>query len=305
MTVPNRTVVTGATSFIGRALCDALAKADDEVFAIIRPSSDAAPLQALPAPPGIIVDDGDIGSLANALHVTGAETVIHLAGQYVRDHDSDDVEPLLDANVGFGLRLLEAMRHAGIRRLVNTGSYFEHMDGEGHRPVNLYAATKRAFAELVSYHADAHGLQATTLVLFDTFGPGDRRGKLLEAARAAAAAGSVLPVPEDDLPLDMVFISDVCAAFQRAAQLLCHEPDAVVGREFAVRHGHAATIRDIVSVFERATGRPIAVEAGAWPARARNVGMLWNGPPLPGWHAEVDLNEGIRRYLQGEAADED
>ncbi len=306
MTTGAHWLVTGASSFLGRELCRALTESGARATALLRPTSDTSGLAALPAPPDMIVDTGASEALTNALSDAAPDGVMHIAGRYIKDGAEDqDANPatMVDANVGFGTRLLSAMQRAGIKRLVNTGSYFEHMDGDGARPLNLYAATKQAFMSVLEYHADAHGLQASTLVLYDTFGPGDTRGKLMQAIRNATRNGTTLPVPAEDPALDMVYISDVTAAYVTAGRLLVENPSAVAGRRFAVRHGTPVTIRGMVAAFERVSGRTITTETGAWPAPSRTISVMWDGPPLPGWQPEVTLDDGIRLYLQEEATD--
>lgn len=72
-----KTLVTGASGFIGRRLAMALARRGDEVVCLVRPTSDIRPLRDLP----VRLVQGDLGrpdSLARA--VAGQDWVFHLAG---------------------------------------------------------------------------------------------------------------------------------------------------------------------------------------------------------------------------------
>jgi nucleoside-diphosphate-sugar epimerase len=293
-----RALLTGATSYPGRALAARLTADGVDVHAIVRPASDLSRLQGLARQVSVHVHDGRTDSLLPVFDKASFDVVFHLAGRYVREHATADVEPLVRDNVLFGAQVLEAAARAGVRRFVNTGTYFQHMDGDEARAVDLYAAAKEAFRHILAYYGDAHGIAFLTLVLFDTFGPGDwRRRRLMAAIRDCQRTGAALPVPKTDEPLNFVYMEDVVEAFVQAARLLEKRPEQVAGRRFAVRTGEPRTIAEIVALFEEVGGRPIKVQRGAYAGAARRVETLWRGPLLPGWRPKIDLKEGIRRFL--------
>lgn len=294
-----RALVTGATSFPGRSLAARLIADGVEVHALVRPSTDLARFDGLPARVQVHVHDGSTESLLPAFEKAAFDAVFHLAGRYVREHAPADVAPLLRDNVVFGTQVIEAAARAGVRRFVNTGTYFQHMEGDEARALDLYAACKEAFADILAYYGDAHGIRYLTLVLFDTYGRGDWRSKRLMAAiRDCQRTGRTLPIPAADEHLNFVYMDDVVEAFVRAAKLLEKRPEQVTGRRFAVRSGEPRTIAEIVAIFEEVGGRPIRVERGAYPDAERRVETLWRGPLLPGWRAKVGLRDGIKRFLE-------
>ena len=66
--------------------------------------------------------------------------------------------------------------------------------GADYSPVDLYAASKRAFQALLRFYEEARGVRALTLRLHGTYGPGDRRGKVVELLIGAL---------DDPQPLEM------------------------------------------------------------------------------------------------------
>lgn len=291
-----RALISGATSFLGRELGRRLSADGVEVHAVVRPETDLGLLDDMPAPPVLHVHDG--GPLNSVLATAAPDVVFHLAGRYVRDHTPDDVAPLVRDNVLFGTQLLDAAACAGCRRFVNTGSYFQFADGDAPRPLNLYAAAKQAFADILDYYRDAFQMRAATLILFDTYGAGDRRVRLMGAIRDAIRDGTELPVPDDDPVLDLVHGDDVVSAFIRAAELLAADPPAIDGGVFAVSGGDRKRISEIVAAFEAVAGKAVRTRAGGWPRPTRAVADLWDGPALPGWKPTIGLADGIRRLME-------
>lgn len=298
-------MVSGATSYLGDALVRRLVADGVAVRAVVRPDSDRTRLRAISPQIDYSVDRGDVCALAEELARDPADVAIHLAGYYVADHTPDQVAALIESNVAFGARFAEAATRAGLRRFVNVGSYAQRFErGDAYQPLNLYAATKQAFADVLAYYADARDVAVVTLVLFHTYGPGDWRPKLMGAIRDAQASGRPLPLTaEDETTFDLVYVDDVVSALALAAERLCAGEPGVRDREFAVSSGRLTSMSELLEIFERVGGRPIRKNRGAYPSAARSVRAPWRGPVLPGWRPTVALEEGIRRFLGDPAGD--
>ncbi len=278
-----------------------LAERGDDVHLLIRATTDRGKLPANIPTPNMHVVDGSAETMIETVAAVAPEITFHLAGRYVREPADDEIDPLIGDNFSFGITLLEGLRRAGgACKFVNTGSYAQYFDGAQPRPLNLYAATKQAFEDLLSYYIDAHGFSSLSLILHDTYGPGDRRRKLLTTALDAQARGDTLALPDEDVSLNIVHVDDVVAAFERAATLLDTAADTVNGRAFFVSLGRLHKISEIVEVLETIGGKPIAVAWGRYRLPARRISAPYLGPMLPGWRARVALADGVRALLLGQ-----
>ena len=281
-----RALVTGATGFIGGHLVGALARSGWEVHALARGRSPPAPAQVH----GI---DGSQQRLTDVLGKVRPDAVFHLASLFLADHSPEQVNPLVDSNVVFPAQLVEAMIRTNCRRLVNTGTAWQ-FDATGARaPVNLYAATKQAFDALLPYYRSAHGLSVVSLRLYDTYGPGDPRRKLIGILLDAAESGEVLDMSPGEQVVDLTHVDDVVAAFVQAGdRLLTVEPP--LDEEWFVS-GERQTVRDLVDAVGRALGRPLPVRFGGRPYRPREVMMPVDpaGRSVPGWRRRRSIAEAL------------
>jgi nucleoside-diphosphate-sugar epimerase len=105
-----RILVTGASGFLGGAVCDELLRRNHEVHALVRregsqPSSTTA----------IVGDLTDSGSLLGAVESAAPECVVHLAAEIASQRDPAKIE---EVNVGGTRRLIAACEAAGVRRIV-------------------------------------------------------------------------------------------------------------------------------------------------------------------------------------------
>lgn len=285
--------LTGATGFIGRNLARAFA--DRDLHVLVRPGSQVDSLSSC-RNITFHTHDSTTESLVNALERSKPDLVIHLATYFVAEHTSDDLEQLIMGNLLLGAQLLEAMSTTGVRRLINTGTSWQHFEGDDCRPVNLYAATKQAFETLVDYYVDANQLSVITLKLFDTYGPGDSRPKLFNILRNADPSKPLLMSQGNQL-IDLVYIDDVIAAFL-AAELRLLRWQSAIHERFGVSSGDPRPLREIVGLFLRLARSNVNIEWGSRPHRKREVMRTWTGfTPVPGWKPEVALEEGLSRLL--------
>lgn len=290
MTMP-RALISGATGFVGGHLARGLMQRGWEVHAIVRDTSSGA------LPEGLVAHshDGGTGGMNDIVKAAAPDVVFHLASLFLAEHSPDDLEPLIRSNVLFGSQLLEAMCAAGVTRLVNTGTSWQHYENSDYNPVCLYAATKQAFEAIAEYYVQTCSMNVVTLKLFDTYGPGDRRKKLFALLRQISHDGTELNMSGGEQLIDVVYIDDVVEAYVAAAELLLGG-DVAGSAEYAVSSGAPMSLRALVQRYSAVTGRRLNINWGARPYRPREVMVPWDkGQPTPGWEPKVGLDDGIRR----------
>lgn len=288
---PPRALITGATGYVGSSLAARLHREGWEVHVVTRAGSS---LDALASLPGLVVHQHD-GTTSGMIELVGKANpgvVFHLASLFLAQHQPQDVDALIRSNVLFSTQLAEAMAANGVRYLVNTGTSWQHFENQAYNPVNLYAATKQAFEDILAYYADAGMLKVTTLALFDTYGPNDPRRKLVALLRDLVRTGQSLAMSPGEQLIDLVHIDDVLDAFMLAAQRLPAQPVAYA--RYGVSSGTPMTLREFVAVFERATGARLAIEWGGRTYRPREVMTPWQAPAMEGWQARIRLEDGLR-----------
>ena len=224
--------------------------------------------------------------------------VIHLASEVTVNHDFDKIPDLVESNIKLPLFLLESAKKAKVKWFINTGTFWQHYLCEGYRPLNLYAATKEALQTLAKYYTETSGLSFITLKLNDTFGPGDKRNKLLSFLKEAAVSNKLLKMTKGEQILDICHIDYVVDAYLKLIELVNSDQLNNKDASFALHLANRISIKDFVRMFEENLGRRLNIEWGGVPYRERENMVPWSGGiPVPGLEPYDTLEHDLKYTL--------
>lgn len=295
-------IMTGVTGFIGSHLAESLVMEGHMIHAIVRRKSKIEELPSLVREKAVFhVYDSGHNLLDIFADICGRwgdiDVVYHLASLYLPRHAYEDIEELVSSNILFGTQLLEAMKQHDVRHLVNAGTSWQHYGNEDYNPVNLYAATKQAFEDVIKYYAETARMRVIHLHLFDTYGPGDKRKKIIALFKKSSHSGAVLKMSPGEQLMDLVHIDDVVSAFRLAGRYLVGKQYEYCGT-YGVSSNARLSLRKLAKEYERIAGVKLNIEWGGLPYREREVMLPWNKcDNLPGWIPRVDLESGIKSMV--------
>lgn len=249
-------VLTGVTGFVGSNLAQYFLRKDFEVWAIVRESSTKKNIDVDNNQINFFTYDKDIKKLIGFFNQIQPNCVFHLASNFIAEHTSNQIDSLISSNITFGLHILEAMKEAGIQRLINTGTSWQHFNNEDYNPVCLYAATKQAFESLIEYYVKAENFKVVTLKLFDTYGETDTRPKLINLLNKFADEQTELHMSPGEQMLNLVHVSDVCKAFQVAYKQLMNQQSAV-HKSYAIANTKSHQLKEVITIFEKVTKKKL------------------------------------------------
>ena len=278
-------LVTGATGFIGQHLAARLVTDEWRVVALQRSetaqTAASAALSATGVQLEVFASADDVQRLARDVQ---PDVVFHLATHFLKDHAPDDVARLIDANIAFGAHLLEGLRGSDAT-VVSAMSYFQ-FSHDVPTPVSLYSATKQAFLDICEYYRAVCGLDVRQVVLFDTFGSGDTRHKLVPLLLQALRDGSTVQLGPSRQPINLLYIDDVVSGLLAAS-------GPQQGHMYRLAAPQAVTVGELVSTFSEAAGTSLRChfnEQGAINEAPLHAGS-W--PEPRGWAGSRPLLQGL------------
>jgi UDP-glucose 4-epimerase len=305
-------LVTGGAGYIGSIVAQQLLEAGHEVVVLdnlSRGHRAAVPEGATFAE----VDLLDEGSTRRALQ-DGFDGVMHFAALALVAESVAHPERYHRGNHVGALNLLDAMREAGVRRLVFSSTcavYGEPETVPMHEdipaaPVNAYGNSKLAIDRMIGDECRAHGLGAASLRYFNVAGA---RGGLGEdhtpethliplVLRAAAGVSDHVKVFGTDYPTrdgtavrDYIHVEDLGQAHVMALEAAQPGRHAI----YNLGTGHGYTVKEVVDAARRVTGREIP--AHEEQRRPGDPPELVAASDLArdelGWHPEKGLDEMI------------
>lgn len=283
-------LLTGVTGYIGQAVMTHLHNCGHEVHGIVRKN----------------VNKGDTSlyyhmleekssNLVEILQGVKPDVVIHIASLFLASHTYEKIEELIQSNITFPTQLLEAMASTGVTCLINTGTSWQHYESAEYNPVNLYAATKQAFEDIVKYYTEAKLFNCLTLKIYDSYGPNDTRGKLIPFLDTLAASQKVLDMSLGEQEINLVHIFDICKAYEIAVQQIKNvEPG--FNQTFGLMSENSLSLKKLVKIYEQANNCRLNINWGGREYREREVMKPANNlKKLPGWVAEYPLEIGLNR----------
>lgn len=288
-----RALVTGATGYIGLHLVKRLMADGWVVHALVPDFESSEKLKGHSGRIAIHSYDGKTETVFAALRKAKPAVVFHLAAKVCVEHSAGQIETLIAANVLLGTQILDGMARLGIRHFINTGTYWQHYRSRAYDPVNLYAATKQAFEDILLFYTATAGIRAITLKLFDVYGPDDPRNKIISLFDRHSRSGLPLVMTRGEQLMDLVHVDDVAGAFCYAADLLRKSPEKKLKTCYAVSSSRRVSLRKVAAIYQRVTGRTVKIRWGGRPYRAREVMKPWKGMLLPGWKPTIDLEQGL------------
>lgn len=279
-------VVSGGTGFIGRHLVRQLAETGETVHVLTRPDSDASALAGL-ATLHRIADPLALGPLLQELR---PQICFHLATRYAHDTAPEQIPALIATNLGFATQFADAAARSGCRAFVNAGTASQLNLRGAYLPASLYAASKQAFEDLLVYFDRRAGLPVANVLLFDTYGPGDTRNKLLAQLIRAAKTGQPIDLSPGGQEIDLLHIDDAVSGLMAAARALHN--GASHPAHYALSSRRPLTIRALAELIVVNGGGKLQANWGARPYRDGEVMQTWKGGmPPPGWAPQRRLED--------------
>ncbi len=307
-----RALVTGGAGFIGSHICNALLEAGASVCVL----DDLSTGRRERVPEGVeFIEASVLDDRAMARAVEGCSVVFHKAAMVSVVQSVEEPQRCMDVNVQGTLRVLEAARGAGVRRVVLASSAAVY-GGEPRLPSaetdpvdcwSPYAMSKAASEQLCRSYSMCYGLSTASLRYFNVYGPGQDAKSAYAAVISAFAdrlSRGVAPVIHGDggQTRDFVFVEDVA----RANLLAGWCARELRGEAINIGTGRAVTLLELFEQMRRISGAAVEPEFG--PARAGDVrhsrASVERASGLIGFTAGASLADGLERtmaWMRGKA----
>lgn len=307
-----KVLVTGAAGFIGSHLAETLAKRGDDVVGIdnfndiVYPSArKRLSAQRLAAYPNIKLIETDIRDREHMLAIFAAEkfdAVAHLAALAGVRNAVKYPDLYVAVNLNGTQHLLDAARATGVGNFVfaSTSSVYGNTTvipfvetDVCDRPLQPYAAAKRA-AEMLGYtYHYLFGMNFTVVRFFTVYGPYGRPDMMAYLLADSITKGIQIPLFEGgQMYRDWTFISDTVAGVIAALERPLGYEIINLGR------GEPILLRDFVTMIETLAGAAANLVTQPKPLAdfVRNEADITKARQLLDFDPQVSVAEGVQQF---------
>lgn len=307
-------LVTGAAGFIGSHLAEQLCRRGDTVIGLdnfndyYAPARKRANERRLAAYPNFRMVEADIRDRERMFELFATEkidAVAHLAAMAGVRNAVTHPDLYVNVNLNGTQNLLDAARAAGgVRNFVfaSTSSVYGNTTqipfietDPCDRPLQPYAAAKRA-AEILgfSYH-HLFGLNFTVLRFFTVYGPNGRPDMMAYLLADSIMKGKEIPLYDNGhMYRDWTFVDDTVNGVIAAI-------DRPLGYEIInLGRGEPVLLRHFVEIMEQLSGRKANVVPTPRLAAdfARNEADISKARRLLDFNPSVSVDEGVRQFWE-------
>ncbi|MFB0777887.1 NAD-dependent epimerase/dehydratase family protein [Aeromonas salmonicida] len=283
-------LLTGVTGYVGQSIMGYLQSRGFEVHGIVRRAVDCSDQEL-----HYHLLEKNNENIRQIVLDVKPDVVIHIASLFLASHTFENIEGLIQSNVTFPTQLLEAMSLAGVRKFINTGTSWQHYESSNYNPVNLYAATKQAFEDIIKYYTEAKHFSCITLKIFDSYGPNDQRRKLISLLDTLSKTQESLDMSPGEQEINLVHISDICKAFEIAIQLIQQLAPSFY-QDYGLMSEQSMSLKELAKLYERENECSLNINWGGRDYREREVMIpATNLTKLSGWKADYPLLVGLKK----------
>jgi GDP-4-dehydro-6-deoxy-D-mannose reductase len=299
----SRTLVTGASGFVGLFLICHLLAEGHEVVGTVHYSGKELPEGCRSVP----LNMTDREAVRRAIAENSPDEIYHLAG--VARPASGAVEELYEVNFGGALNLLEAVREeAPEADVLLVGSAYAYgrvdrpiIEADPLNPINHYGVSKAA-ADMLGYSYAVGGLRVVRARPFNHSGPGQSPDFLLptliqqSAEILAGRREPIIYLGNLNSVRDLSDVRDVVRAYGLILR------NGRPGEAYNVGSGRGVSVRELFELVHQEVGvevrlsvEPSRVRATDIPYLVANVGKAHREL---GWEAKIPLEQTIKEMLE-------
>ena len=307
-----RVLVTGGAGYVGSVSAELLLERGHEVT--VYDSLATGHRAAVPAGATLVqANTGDRQDFEATLREAGIEAVLHCAARALVGESVADPGLYYRENVSGGVAMLDAVRAAGVDRLVFSSSAAVYgaptetpiPETAALAPVNPYGESKRAFEGALRWYGEAYGLRSFALRYFNAAGASEALGEdhspethLIPNLLASAMGGPPLTIHGTDYPTpagtcirDYIHVRDLAEAHLAALEATA---TASGGLEVCnLGSGSGFSVRHVLHTAEAVVGQRLP--HGYGPPRAGDppvlVASIERAREVLGWQPTAGLEE--------------
>ena len=303
-----RTLVSGASGFIGAHLTWRLIQEGAQVFALVgKNQPDNLPIFLKGQIDKVNLWKADLRNYADLRSIVEKirpQKVYHLAAFVNLERTFSNVQRCIETNIKGTVNLLQALERVGCETFIHSGTC--EVYGNGPTPFNEeqpiypsspYAISKACGEFFCQMYYRLHRYSIVMLRPSTVYGPGQNPERLIPSVILSCLRKGKIGVSSGKQKRDFTYVEDIVDGFIRASTT-----ERAIGQVINLGHEKGCSIESIVNRIVRQINpslKPIFGARKERPLEARNWycsnDRAWE---LLGWKPRISLDDGLERTIR-------
>lgn len=281
-----RILITGSNGFIGKKLVNELIQAGHEIGIVVRGISKEYDSKLFVFVIESETFDHDVVNFS-------PEVVFHTAGLSIYPNSKGDENLLWEANLFFGIKLLNSLKNCQLRLFINFNTSLAY-EGIHIKPASYYALTKSCFYNSLLYFVNSTNTAVFNLILYSVYGYGDTNKRALNYVIDSIGSSTIVRMSPGMQQLDFIHVKDVITLCTR---LLTELPMNKM-EDIHVGTGISTNLIELKDLVQKITKKKCNIEFGSIPYR-NDEKMINVAPNTMNrlWQSTIKLEEGIEDFF--------
>lgn len=290
-------IVTGATGFIGRALCKEMLENNHDVTAVIRPGSKKREL----LPQGVKVVELELDKL-NELNELKEKFDIfyHLAWNGSSGDDRNDFY-IQNSNITYNAEAVKAAKVCGCKKFIGAGSQAEYgvvrnicTEDTNTNPFMMYGAAKLASYHMSNILAKQLKISFVWARIYSVYGIGENEGTLVNYMIKMLKKNKSPELSCCENMWDYIYITDCVRALRMLGE--CKRTEGI----YNISNGNPKILKEFVKDICDIVNSSVEVKFGVKQSVEERT--FWLEPNIEkiekiGFYPKVEFKEGIKYKL--------
>lgn len=257
-------LISGATSFLGRSLIPKLQKKNCTLLLFTSNKGSFKAEKIFKKKNLKIINQSQIEKIKKFK----PDIFLNLQTMYNYNADFKNLSDLIDANIKIPLQLLMLCSNS-ISRLISPSTYYMYGKNTSIiKPINLFAALKYSFSIVAEQQAVEKNFIYDEVILFDTFGIGDVRKKILNQIKLNFKDNKKAKFSPGNQLLDISDINEISEGF---IKLIFKKKNKNTKNIFFASSKNRLTLKELVKKCEKIKKSKLNIQWGALNYRKNEI----------------------------------
>ncbi|MDA9062720.1 NAD-dependent epimerase/dehydratase family protein [Candidatus Pelagibacter sp.] len=236
-------------------------------------------------------------NVCKEIKIFSPDIIINCAASQIVDDSLKSIEELIYSNLysqsGF---LNQAKKNKNFIGYVTFGSRWEFDQKGKYQPNSFYAATKHASDYLLQYFVDKK-TTVISLKIFDTYGEGDNRNKILNLLLKNYSNQKILNLSPGKQEIDLVNVLDICSLISKIC--IDIKKRKLKGfKKYTVSSKKPIKLIQLVKNLKKILNKKLKVKIGVLRYRKNEpmkcLKRIYN---YPGWEPQFKLMDDLKKMF--------